>query len=47
VQLWQDNFGLAFQLDELATHHGLSLVEGIKAGHFCACSFHNADDAPS
>jgi uncharacterized protein len=44
LQLWQDSYGLAFQLDVPATHSGLGLVDGIKRGNFRGCSFHNADD---
>jgi HK97 family phage prohead protease len=39
LKVWQDSVGLAFQLDVPATHHGLSLVQGIRANNFRACSF--------
>jgi uncharacterized protein len=44
LQLWQDSYGLAFQLDVPSTHSGLGLMDGIRRGHFRGCSFHNADD---
>jgi Caudovirus prohead serine protease len=40
----QDGFGLAFRLDVPSTHRGLSLVAGIRAGHFRGRSFSDGGD---
>jgi uncharacterized protein len=43
LKVWQDSHGLAFEVAVPSTWSALSLVEGVRTGHFRACSLRCPD----